>query len=328
MRRSPRRSISRNEDLFVHIPVLSSRIRQHLLVDPDGIYFDATVGTGGHAEIILSELGSGGMLIGIDRDGEAIEFAKDRLKKFKGKFKCGQLSFGDIPRFLDELKIKKVFGFLFDLGVCSLQLDNPERGFSYLREGPLDMRMDQSQRLSAYQVVNSYPLKDLIRIFREYGEEKMSSPIAKAILRKREKEKIETTYQLRRTVESVINPRHRVKSLSRIFQAVRVEVNRELDELKKGLDSAVKYLAPGGRLCVISYHSLEDRMVKTNFSRLSRDCVCPPDFPVCTCSARAALRILTRKPIRPDKDEIKDNPRAKSAKLRVAAKLAEPLEKS
>lgn len=322
MKRSPRRSISRNEDLFVHIPVLSSQVREHLLVDPDGIYFDATAGTGGHAEVILSELGSRGMLIGIDKDREAVEFAKNRLKKFKGKFRCAHLSFSDIPRLLDELKIKRVIGFLFDLGVCSLQLDKPERGFSYLREGPLDMRMDQNQRFSAYQVINGYPLKDLIRIFKEYGEERFSSPIAKAILRKREKEKIKTTYQLREIIESVINPRHRIKSLSRIFQAVRVEVNRELDELKKGLDGAVEYLASGGRLCVISYHSLEDRLVKTRFSELSRGCICPPDFPVCTCSARATLRILTRKPIRPGEDEVKDNPRAKSAKLRVAMKVA------
>jgi 16S rRNA (cytosine1402-N4)-methyltransferase len=321
MKRSLRRSISRNEDSLAHIPVLSSQVARHLLVDPDGIYFDATVGTGGHAEVILSELGSRGMLVGIDKDKEAIEFAKHRLEKFKNKFRCAQLSFSEIPRFLDELGIKKVYGFLFDLGVCSLQLDKPERGFSYLGEGPLDMRMDQNQKISAYQVVNSYPLKDLIRIFKEYGEERLSSRVAKAILRKREKEKIKTTSQLRDITESVINPRHRIKSLSRIFQAIRMEVNREVDELEKGLDYAVKYLTSGGRLCFISYHSLEDRMVKARFYRLSRGCICPPDFPVCICNARAILRVVTKKPIRPSEDEIKDNPRAKSAKLRVAMKV-------
>lgn len=321
MKRSLRRSISRNEDSFVHIPVLSSQVARHLLFDPDGIYFDATVGTGGHAEVILSELGSRGMLVGIDKDKEAIEFAKYRLEKFKNKFRCAQLSFSKVPRFLDELRIKEVDGFLFDLGVCSLQLDKPERGFSYLAEGPLDMRMDQNQKISAYQVINSYALKDLIRIFKEYGEEKLSSRLAKAILRGREKEKIKTTFKLRKTLEPVINPRYRMKSLSRIFQAIRMEVNRETEELEKGLDHAVEYLKSGGRLCFISYHSLEDRMVKNRFSRLSRSCTCPPDFPVCTCNARAILRVVTKKPIRPSENEIKDNPRARSAKLRVAMKL-------
>lgn len=321
MKRLQRRFTSRNENISVHIPVLTSQVKKHLLTDPDGVYFDATIGTGGHAEVILSELGSRGMLIGIDKDREAIEFAQSRLEKFKGRFRCAQLSFSEIPRFLDELKIKKVSGFLFDLGVCSLQLDYPKRGFSYRVEGPLDMRMNQDQRLSAYQVVNTYSLKNLIKIFKEYGEERFSAPIAKTVLRKREKEKIKTTYQLRDIIGSVISPRYRIKSLSRIFQAIRIEVNKELDQLKIGLDFAVKYLMSGGSLCFISYHSLEDRIVKTEFSRLSRGCVCPPNFPVCTCRAKAVLKVITKKPIRPEESEKKNNPRAKSAKLRVAMKV-------
>lgn len=321
MRRSLRRSISRNEKSFVHIPVLAAQVKMHLLTDPDGIYFDATLGTGGHAEVILSELSSRGMLVGIDKDKEAIDFTENRLEKFRGRFKFAQLSFSEIPRLLEKLKIKKVSGFLFDLGVCSLQLDKPERGFSYNMDGPLDMRMNQNQKLTAYEVVNYYSLKDLIRIFKEYGQEKFSSSIAKALVRKREKEKLKTTSQLKEIVESIVNPRYRIKSLSRIFQAIRIEVNQEMDELKKGLDFAVNYLLPGGRLCFISYHSLEDRIVKTEFSKLSKGCVCPPDFPVCVCKAKIVLKIITKKPIRPDKGEIEKNPRAKSAKLRMAMKV-------
>jgi len=321
MRRSQRRSTSRNENVSVHIPVLTSQVKEHLLIEPDGVYFDATIGTGGHAELILSELSSRGMLIGIDKDREAIEFVRSRLRKFRGRFRCAQLSFSEIPRLLDELKIKKVSGFLFDLGVCSLQLDNPERGFSYLEEGPLDMRMDQDQTISAYQVVNDYSLKDLVRIFKEYGEERFSSKVAKALSRKREKVKIKTTQELREIIESVIAPRNKIKSLSRIFQAIRIEVNRELEELKRGLDFAVRYLKSGGRLCFISYHSLEDRIVKTEFSNLSRGCVCPPDVPVCVCKAKALLRVVTKRPVIPGEDEVKKNPRAKSAKLRVGMKI-------
>ncbi|MGB2696274.1 MAG: 16S rRNA (cytosine(1402)-N(4))-methyltransferase RsmH [Candidatus Zixiibacteriota bacterium] len=325
MRRSPRRSTSRNESSFVHIPVLASQVKKHLLTDPDAIYFDATVGTGGHSEIILSELSSRGMLIGIDKDKEAIGFAENRLKKFRGRFKFAQLSFSEIPRFFEKLKIKKVSGFLFDVGICSLQLNNPKRGFSYNVEGPVDMRMNQNQKLSAYEVVNHYSLKELIRIFKEYGQEKFSSSVARALVKKREKGKLKTTSQVRDIVESVVNPRYRIKSLSRIFQAIRIEVNRELDELKKGLDVGVKYLLPGGRLCFISYHSLEDRIVKTEFLKLSRSCVCPPDFPVCVCKAKAVLKIITPRPITPDKNEIEKNPRAKSAKLRVAVRTSEDL---
>jgi len=321
MKRSQRRSISRNENISVHIPVLTSQVKKHLLTDPDGVYFDATIGTGGHAEAILSDLGPRGMLVGIDKDREAIEYATTRLRRFRGKFRFAQSSFSKIARLFEELRIEKASGFLFDLGVCSLQLNNPERGFSYLMQGPLDMRMDQNQKLSAYQVVNTYPPKDLIRIFKEYGEERFSSLIAKAVLRKRKKERIKTTYQLREIVESVIASRYRIKSLSRIFQAIRIEVNRELEELRKGLDCAVEYLASGGRLCFISYHSLEDRLVKSRFSQLSRGCICPPDFPVCTCRAKAVLKTITKKPITPGEDQIRNNPRARSAKLRVAMKV-------
>jgi 16S rRNA (cytosine1402-N4)-methyltransferase len=283
---------------------------------------------GGHAEVILSYLAPQGRLILIDRDDQMLKFAQKRLEPFKQQTIFGHLSFSKLDSFLRELKIDQVNGFLFDLGLCQAHLDEPQRGFSYLSEGPLDFRMDQTQTKTGFDVVNNYSLSDLTRILSEYGEERFSKSIAKAIVRQREKKKIETTKELAQIVESKVDLRHKIKSLSRVFQAIRIEVNNELSELKQGIDKAVNLLAPQGRICIISYHSLEDRIVKTKFNEFAKGCKCPPFFPVCSCGAKAILSVLTKKPIVPDLEEKKTNPHSRSAKLRVAVKLAKLDEKN
>lgn len=309
----------------MHKPVLLMEVLEKLLTSKSGTYFDATIGTGGHAEAIVSHLGPKGKLICIDRDESLLEIAERRLHKYKGKVKFGHLCFSQIKEFVLALKIKEISGFLFDLGVCSLHLDDPQRGFSFQSDGHLDMRMDLSQSVTAAFVVNNYSLSDLTKILFEFGQEKFSKRIARAIVRQRERNKISTTFQLRRLVESKVNPRYRTKSLARVFQAIRIEVNDELEELRKGLEQAIELLAPQGRLCTISYHSLEHRMIKDRIRRRVKGCVCPADFPECLCGgaeAKATLRMVTRKSIVPSAREIEDNPRARSAKLWVAEKLS------
>jgi len=319
---SPGKKTPRKNNL-THIPVLLNQVLEYLIVDPDGTYIDATVGGGGHSEGILKRLTPKGKLICIDRDEDALRYSKERFKKFGPKVSFFKVNFGDLSPFLIDLRLNNISGFLFDLGLCSLQLENPERGFSYLKEGPLDMRMNTSQTKKAFDVVNQYSPEELSKIFFEYGEERYSKSIAKEIVKRRKKEKIKTTTQLKEIIESKVNPKYKVKSLSRIFQAIRIEVNDELKELEKGLNSAVDFLKPGGRICVVSYHSLEDRLVKTIFNRLSKGCICPPEFPKCVCgreSTKPELKILTKKPIKPEKEEIEKNRKAKSAKLRIAEK--------
>jgi 16S rRNA (cytosine1402-N4)-methyltransferase len=307
---------------FSHRPVLLKEVLENLLTSKSGIYFDATTGTGGHAEAIVPHLGSEGKLICMDRDESLLEIAKKRLGKYKDKVKFAHLCFSQIKELALALKIKEVSGFLFDLGVCSLHLDDPQRGFSFQSDGPLDMRMDPSQSKTAAFVVNNYPLSDLTKILFEFGQEKFSKRIVRAIVRQREKNKISTTFQLRKLVESKVNPRYRIKSLARVFQAIRIEVNDELEELRKGLKQAIELLAPQGRLCVISYHSLEHRIIKDIIKREVKGCVCPPDFPECLCGAKATLRMVTKKPMVPSVQEIEKNPRARSAKLWIAEKLS------
>jgi 16S rRNA (cytosine1402-N4)-methyltransferase len=320
---SPGRKTPRKNKL-THIPVLLNQVLEYLLVDPDGTYIDATVGGGGHSEGILKKLSSKGKLICIDRDEDALRYSKKRLEKFGHKVSFFKVNFGDLSPFLIDLRINNISGFLFDLGLSSLQLENPERGFSYLKEGPLDMRMDTSQTKKALAVVNLYSAYELSKIFFQYGEERYSRPIAQEIVKRRKQEKIKTTKQLKDAIESEVNPKYRIKSLSRIFQAIRIEVNDELQELEKGLNSAVGFLRPNGRICVITYHSLEDRLVKFTFNRFSKGCICPPEFPKCICGKEASkeLEILTKKPIRPETEEIERNPKARSAKLRVAERSA------
>ena len=307
---------------FGHKPVLLREVLENLLTSKSGIFVDATLGTGGHAEAIVSHLGPKGRLICIDRDESLLEIAKKRLDKYKHKVKFGHLRFSQIKDFASTLKIKELSGILFDLGVCSLHLDDPQRGFSFQSEGHLDMRMDLSQSKTAAFVVNNYSLSDLTKLLFEFGQERFSKRIARAIVGQREKNKISTTFQLRKLVESKVNPRYRIKSLARVFQAIRIEVNDELEELRKGLVQAIELLTPQGRLCAISYHSLEHRIIKEIIKREAKGCVCPPDFPECLCGAKATLRMVTRKPIVPSAQEIKENPRARSAKLWVAEKLS------
>jgi 16S rRNA (cytosine1402-N4)-methyltransferase len=304
----------------MHRPVLEKEVLENLLIEESGIIVDATVGTGGHTEAIITKLK--GKLICIDRDENALKIAKRRLARHKSQIRFAHLRFSQTEDFLLRLNIKEVSGFLFDLGLCSLHLENKERGFSFQLDGPLDMRMDRSQSKNAFEVVNNYSLSDLTEIFYKFGQERFSKKIARAIVNKRRKAPILTTFQLRNLVESVINPRYRIKSLARVFQAIRIEVNDELAELREALRQAIRLLAPGGRLCVISYHSLEHRLIRDKMRRESKGCVCPPDLPVCCCGARANLRMITTKPISPSPEEKEKNPRSRSAKLWVAEKLS------
>ena len=304
-----------------HRPVLLQEVTQLLVTRKDGIYLDCTLGLGGQAEAILESLKPPGRLVGIDRDAQALENAKPRLSPYPGTILL-QLNFSQIDRLKELAGVEKFTGILFDLGLGSWQISQAERGFSYLKDGPLDMRMDQSQTLSAYQVVNRYSQEELARIFKEYGEERLGKKIAREI--KQAEQKVETTGQLVKIIEKTISSRNRVKTLSRIFQAIRLEVNQEIEELKAGLSLAVQATEAKGRIGVISYHSLEDRLVKQTFQELARRCICPPGSPVCTCGGRAQWRVITKKPIRPSPAEIKANPSARSAKFRAAERLEQP----
>jgi len=306
----------------MHQPVLVKEVLNNLLSEKSKILIDATVGTGGHAEAILTKLKGKAKLICIDRDENALKIAKRRLARHKNQVRFAHLRFSQIEDFLSSLNIKEVSGFLFDLGVCSLHLEDKERGFSFQLDGSLDMRMDRSQSKSAFEVVNNYSLSELTRILYKFGQERFSKKIAQSIVNKRRKAPLLTTFQLRGLVESVINPRYRIKSLARVFMAIRIEVNDELAELKEGLTQAIRLLAPGGRLCVISYHSLEHRLIREKVRRESKGCICPPNLPVCVCGARATLKMITSRPIVPSPEETEKNPRARSAKLWVAEKLS------
>ena len=295
---------------------------EYLITDKSGIYIDATLGGGGHSERILEELNEGGRLLGIDRDEDSLKISQKRLRRFGKKVSFFQQSYSQIPELLKNLNLDKIDGILFDLGFSSYQLDDPERGFSYSSKGPLDMRFDQNESKKAEEVVNKYPVEKLSQIFKEYGEERFSKRIAQAIVQNRRVKRIKTTQALKDIVKSILKTRYDLKTLSRIFQALRIEVNQELSELKKGLESGIEALGLSGRICAISYHSLEDRLVKNKFYELSKGCNCPPDFPVCVCGGKKTLQVLTRKPVIPEKEEIRENPRARSAKLRAAEKIA------
>lgn len=305
----------------MHQPVLVKEVLEGLIPERRDVMVDATVGTGGHAEAIVSKLKGKAKLICTDRDEDALKIAKTRLAKYEKRIRFAHVRFNQIENLLADLNVRSVSGFLFDLGVCALHLQNAKRGFSFQLDGPLDMRMDQSQSKNAYEVVNSYSLTELARILWEFGQEKFSRRIARAIVNRRRRSPILTTFQLRDIVESVIDKRYRIKSLARVFQAIRIEVNDELNQLKEGLNQAIGLLAPGGRLALISYHSLEHRLIREKIRQESRGCICPPDLPVCGCGAKATLRVITRKPIVPTPEEIEANPSARSAKLWVAEKL-------
>ena len=306
-----------------HVSVLLQECIENLNIRPDGIYVDGTLGLGGHSYEIASRLREG-RLIGIDRDPSAIERAGKRLEPFRDRITLVHGNFGDVAQILDELGIAGVDGMLFDLGVSSPQLDEAERGFSYMLEAPLDMRMDSTASLSAYEVVNTWSEERLNRILWDYGEERYARRITAAILAAREKAPIQSTAELVEIIRGAMPAaalREKQHPAKRSFQAIRIAVNDELGEVERMMETAPDKLNPGGRLCVISFHSLEDRIVKTGIARRENGCTCPREAPVCTCGFVRTLRSVSRKPILPSEEEIERNPRSRSAKLRVAERV-------
>ena len=305
---------------FKHTSVLFEACMEGLAIKPDGIYVDGTLGGGGHAYEVCRRLGEKGSIIGIDQDEAAIEAASVRLKDFGEKVTIIRSNYCDMKSKLQEQGIDKVDGIVLDLGVSSYQLDTAERGFSYREDAPLDMRMDRRQKMTARDIVNDYSEMDLYRVIRDYGEDKFAKNIAKHIVAARGINPIETTGQLTEIIRASIPMKYQKKSghpAKRTFQAIRIELNRELDVLKNSLDDMIEILNPGGRLCIITFHSLEDRIVKSAFKKNENPCTCPPDFPVCVCGKVSKGCVVTRKPILPSEEELEYNSRSKSAKLRI-----------
>lgn len=307
--------------IFNHKSVLLNETVDSLCVKPQGIYVDGTLGGGGHASEVAARLGDGGRLIGIDQDADAIAAASERLAPFGDKITVVRSNYERIAQVLDELEIPQVDGIYLDLGVSSFQLDTAERGFTYREDdAPLDMRMDQRNVLSAYEVVNDYSEENLSRILHEYGEERFARKIAHNICVSRQQAPIRTTGELIEIIKRSIPAKIRATGghpAKRTFQAIRIEVNQELTVLSESLDGMIDLLNDGGRLCVITFHSLEDRIVKNIFRKNEHPCTCPPEFPVCVCGKKSKGTVVTRKPILPGEEEMETNPRSKSAKLRV-----------
>ncbi|MBE6634293.1 MAG: 16S rRNA (cytosine(1402)-N(4))-methyltransferase RsmH [Ruminococcaceae bacterium] len=309
---------------FSHKSVLLDECMDGLNIRPQGIYVDGTAGGAGHSREIASRLTEGGKLIALDQDETAVQTATERLSVFGDRAVVVRSNFREVGSVCEMLGIEQIDGMLLDLGVSSYQLDTAERGFSYQADAPLDMRMDLRNPLSAYHVVNEYSEDRIKRILFEYGEERFSGRIASAILRAREQAPIKTTGELVRIVKSAIPSSARDGGhhpAKRTFQALRIEVNAELDVIEPAIRAAVSMLRPGGRVAIITFHSLEDRIVKQTFADLASGCTCPKDFPVCVCGKRPQVKVITRKPILPSKEELEENPRSRSAKLRVAEKL-------
>ena len=305
---------------FVHKSVLLNETIDGLNIQPDGIYVDGTLGGGGHAYEVCRRLGDKGSIVGIDQDAAAIEAAGNRLKDFGEKVTIVRSNYCDMKSKLHELGIDKVDGIVLDLGVSSYQLDTAERGFSYREDAPLDMRMDTRQKMTARDIVNDYEEMELYRVIRDYGEDKFAKNIAKHLVAARKVKPIATTGELTEIIRASIPMKYQKKSghpAKRTFQAIRIELNRELEVLKDSLDDMIDLLNPGGRLCIITFHSLEDRIVKSAFRKNENPCTCPSDFPVCVCGKVSKGSILTRKPILPSEEEMEENSRAKSAKLRI-----------
>lgn len=314
------------EEALSHKPVLLWECIQALNIRPDGIYLDGTLGRAGHSREIARRLTTG-RLICVDRDQAALDAARERLKDWMDKVTLVHSNFDQLDAILDELSLPGVDGMLFDLGVSSPQLDDGERGFSYRTDAPLDMRMDQGQGLTAAEVVNTWPQEELRRILSQYGEERYAPSIAAAIVRRRQERPIETTLDLVDVIKSGMPARalkEKQHPAKRSFQAIRIAVNDELSSVDRMIQSAVPRLNQGGRLAVITFHSLEDRIVKTGLAAFAKGCICPPDFPVCVCGRTPDIKLISRKPILPTAEEIQENPRARSAKLRAAEKLKPP----
>lgn len=304
---------------FTHYSVLLKETIENLNIQGDGIYVDGTVGGGGHAAEIAGRLTKNGHLFGIDQDEAAIAAAGERLKPFGDKVTLLRSNYRDMKRLLQEEGVESVNGIVLDLGVSSYQLDTQERGFSYRFDTPLDMRMDQRQSLTARDIVNEYSEQELYRIIRDYGEERFAKNIARHIVLARTRHPIETTGELNEIIKAAIPAKMRQNGhpSKKTFQAVRIECNRELEVLKDSLEDMLALLKPGGRLCIITFHSLEDRIVKSAFREAEDPCICPPEFPVCVCGRKPLGRVITKKPILPSGEELAENSRSKSAKLRV-----------
>ena len=303
---------------FKHEPIMLNECINYLNIKPNGIYVDGTIGGAGHSSEIVKHLDNNGLLIGIDRDKDALEASKKRLSSYSNvKYIWGRHE--EIKQNLESIGIQKIDGLLLDLGVSSYQIDEASRGFSYTKDAKLDMRMNKEQVLTAYDVVNSYTDVDLEHIFKEYGEEKFAKRITNKIINERKKQPIATTYELANIIRSSV-PKDPVDSFKRIFQAIRIEVNGELKELEKAIKDSCEMLNDGGRMCIITFHSLEDRIVKNAFIDLEGRCTCPKDFPKCVCGYKSYGKIITKKPIVASVEEQERNPRSKSAKLRVFEK--------
>ena len=304
---------------FEHISVLAEETIENLNIKPDGIYADLTLGKGGHSKKILEKLSDRGRLIAFDQDKEAIMAAKENLKDFSNVIYVNT-NFENFESTLKDLNISKIDGALMDIGVSSYQIDNASRGFSYMHDGPLDMRMDIENELTAETIVNEYSKEELTEIFSKYGEERFSKTIARNIVDYRNKQRIDTTFKLRDIVNKSVRSKE-AHPEKRVFQALRIEVNRELEVLENTIEDVVDHLNVGGRLCIITFHSLEDRIVKNKFKDLEKDCTCPPGLPVCVCDTVRKVKIITNKPIVAGKKELSENSRSKSAKLRVCQRV-------
>ncbi|MBN1068406.1 16S rRNA (cytosine(1402)-N(4))-methyltransferase RsmH [Clostridium botulinum] len=308
---------------FKHISVLLNECLDALDIKDNGIYVDCTLGGAGHSSHILERLSNEGLLIGIDQDRDALKAAKERLKRFEN-VKYVHSNFYDIDNILQNLDIPKVDGILMDLGVSSYQLDEGARGFSYMKDAPLDMRMNRDNEFSAYQIVNEYSEDELYKIIRNYGEERFAKRISNCIVNRRSDKPIETTMELVDIIKAAIPAKARREGphpAKRTFQAIRIEVNSELKILNQTIEDGVNRLKPGGRMAIITFHSLEDRIVKLKFRELNDPCTCPREFPMCICGKKPSVRLVSRKGIEPSKEEVEENPRSRSAKLRIIEKL-------